>query len=138
MALQLFPEFADYKMNAYGDAGPFLKDRPPRAYGEGPKDGLADAASYAADEVQPPRKLRTPKPRFPQAKRRGGQAVQIVVEMIVDAKGKPREPRIVDSKGELTLVLATLDALKDWEFEPARRRGVPVAVIYNLEVNFRP
>ncbi len=134
VAQQLFPEVASYKMNAYGDAGELLKAHPapePPARGEPAEDETAPEK-----HLEPPKKLVTPSPEFPWAKR-GIDAVAIVVEVTIGTDGRVRQPRIVESKGELTLVSETLDTLRLWQFEPARLDGEPVAVLYNLTVNFR-
>jgi hypothetical protein len=39
--------------------------------------------------------------------------------------------------GEPTMAYIALDALREWEFEPARLDGEPIESFYTLTVNFR-
>ncbi len=137
VAQQLFPDLAADPLTPYGEAGAFLRQhpvRPPKGDQAFPQDeGLVPDEG----QLEPPQKKRALAPRFPRAKKRGGLSVAVVVETIIGEDGRVREPRIVESQGELTLVCATLDALRAWEFEPARREGRPVAVYYQLTINFR-
>jgi hypothetical protein len=133
VANQLFPKVANLTMSAYGDAGPFLKVHPPRMRNE-PAPGVY--AEFEKAITKRAEKLRAPKPDFPAA-RLGSEPVAIVVQAIVGIDGKLREPVIYQSKGELTLVCATLDATRRWEFVPAESEGEKVPVYYTLTVNFR-
>ena len=60
----------------------------------------------------------------------------MIVQAVVGEDGRPRDPLILHSAGELTLVCATLDKFRLWRFEPARRNGTPVSVLYNLTMTF--
>ncbi len=130
VATQLFPDVLQLQMTAYGDAGLFLKNHPLPQEKEESGDG-----SKQGNDIKPPRKKRSPQPQFPVAKRGRGK-ISVVVQVIIDIDGRVREPRILESRGELTLVSATLDALRKWEFRPAEINGQPVEVYYNLTANF--
>ncbi len=140
VATQLFPDFLKQDMAAYGDAGRFLASHPlPEELESEDCGSLAEADAEDAceeqEDVEPPRKKRSPRPDLPAAKRGSGR-VSVIVQAVIGVDGRPRGPRILDSKGELTLVVASLDALRRWEFKPAERDGEPVEVYYNLAVNF--
>ena len=62
--------------------------------------------------------------------------VVVIVEVVVGQDGLPRNPRIVFRKGAVPFLFSTLDAVRKWKFEPAKLNGTPVAVIYNLTVNY--
>ncbi len=130
VAHQVFPETHKLLLTVYGAAGEFLQANPPRNRG-----GKVGDTLLAVEGVTPPRKRRAPAPRFPLAKREA-QPVSVTVQVIVGVDGRPRSPLLRDSEGELTLVWATLEALRRWEFDPAERDGVEVAVFYDLAVNF--
>jgi len=49
----------------------------------------------------------------------------VTVDFLVDEKGKPQDLRVVESAGEV-LNAAVIEAVKGWEFTPARKNGVPV------------
>jgi TonB family protein len=138
VACQLSPRVATYQMTAYGEAGPFLKENIPRdaAPGEeGPRSPDDEASHLDDDRIEPPRKRRTVSPEFPFGKL-GNPDVEVVVEAIIDKQGRVRNPRIATSHGELTLVYAVLEALRQWEFEPGTLDGEPVNVYYTLTVRF--
>jgi TonB family protein len=59
-----------------------------------------------------------------------------VVSMIVDAQGKPQNPRVVRSLG-YGLEEKAIQAVKKYKFKPAMKNGVPVPVMITVEVNFR-
>ena len=50
--------------------------------------------------------------------------------------GRVHNARIARSLG-LGLDEKALEAVRQWKFEPARKDGQPVAVLVNVEVNFR-
>lgn len=129
IAQQLFPQVADYRMTAYGDAGEFLKRHPVRQPIE------SNAPAEGSPAIDPPVKIHAPTPDFPRARLDVGH-VAIVAETMIGVDGRMRDPRILQSKGELTLVCETFDTLRRWEFQPARLDGEPVAVLYQLTVNF--
>jgi TonB family protein len=135
VARQMLPEVAGLQMTAYGAAGTFLKTQSIR-------HALATLhwTPGSAEELEgggtPPRKIRAPMPELPAAKR-GFSRVSVELEVIIGENGRLREPLILDSKGELTLVYATLDTLRRWEFQPAEIKGKPAAVRYKLVFNFR-
>ena len=60
----------------------------------------------------------------------------MIVEAIIDKTGKVTNVKIL--KGlPMGLDQAAADAVGRWRFEAATLNGKPVAVIYNLTVNFR-
>jgi TonB family protein len=142
VAHEMLPSLADQDLSLFGDAGVFLSCRRPAAeeaggQEEGEKVTLEEDAGIEG-VVSPPRKKRAPLPSFPAAKRLSGPPVEVVVQVVIDSNGRPREPRILEARGELTLVWAVLDKIRKWEFHPATRNGEPVAVYYRLTVNFEP
>jgi len=61
----------------------------------------------------------------------------VIVEMIVDEKGMPREPRIVQSAGAV-LDEAVIEAVYKLRYEPAATRGLPVRVRQTYSQTFPP
>lgn len=141
VSTQLFPDLEISELSSYDEAGEFLKSHPlsdekPVDLSMGAEGQAASAEKSApAGDVQRPRKKtgRVPVPPFA---KRGGQPVSVIVRVIIGKDGRIRAPTIIESRGELTLVCATLDALRKWEFEPALRDGEPVEVYYNLISRF--
>ena len=59
------------------------------------------------------------------------------MQIIVDAQGNPRNPRIVRALG-MGLDEKALEAVMKYKFKPAMKDGkTPVSVMLSIEVNFR-
>jgi TonB family protein len=61
----------------------------------------------------------------------------VVIEFTIGLDGKARDFRVVSSAGPPCAGLA-IDAMKQWQFEPARKKGKPVAVIMRAPFVIRP
>jgi TonB family protein len=87
-------------------------------------------------DVAPPRVVYDPDPTYPDAPRHAGFQATVILRLVVDADGSPRRIRVQQSAG-MGLDEAAIDAVKTWRFQPATQNGEPVAVMINVEVNFR-
>ena len=76
--------------------------------------------------------------KFPDAEKNAKNGMQgvAVVELIVDSKGRPRDIRVKRSLRP-DFDKCAIDAVRQYKFDPAMRRGKPVAVEVTIEVNFR-
>jgi TonB family protein len=132
VAQQLFPRVAEIDLAHFGSDAAILAEHPPRVpQQESTAPGVASVGTFV-----PPRRLESPLPRFPTGRALQGLKVDVVVQVIVGMDGRPREPVILDSRGEVTLVYSALDALSRWVFEPGRRDGVAEPALYKLTVTF--
>jgi len=86
--------------------------------------------------VSKPIAIRTPEAEFSDEARRNKYQGVCVVSIIVDARGYPRNPRVVQSLG-MGLDEKALEAVAGYRFKPAMKDGRPVAVTMNVAVNFR-
>jgi TonB family protein len=59
-----------------------------------------------------------------------------VLRVIIDASGRATNPEVVRSLG-LGLDERAMEAVKKWKFRPGYKDGKPVAVVAQIEVNFR-
>jgi TonB family protein len=75
--------------------------------------------------------------KFPDAERNAKQGLEgvAVVELIVDSKGMPRDIRVKRSLRP-DFDKSAIDAVRQYKFDPAMRKGKPVAVEITIEVNF--
>ena len=87
-------------------------------------------------DVAAPVKLFAPPPRYPEIARRAREQGLVVVEAVIDETGAVTRARILTGL-RFGLDEAALEAIERWRFEPATLNGKPVAVLYNLTVNFR-
>ncbi len=87
-------------------------------------------------DVRKPEKLHAPPPRYTEVARRTRTEGVVSVEAIIDREGDVTNVRVI--KGlPMGLTDEAVKAIKRWKFKPATLNGKPVAVYYNLSVNFR-
>jgi TonB family protein len=87
-------------------------------------------------DVKAPKKISAPNPQYTEIARKARIQGVVIVEAIIDKQGNVTEVKIL--KGlPMGLDQAAADAVSKWKFESATLNGKPVAVIYNLTVNFR-
>ena len=90
---------------------------------------------HMTSEVTAPVKLFAPAPKYPEMARLIGVQGVVVVEAIIDTEGSVNSVRVLRAPPR-GLGEAAVTAIKSWRFEPALLNGQPVAVYYNLTVNF--
>ncbi|MDX1501156.1 MAG: TonB family protein [Thermoanaerobaculia bacterium] len=87
-------------------------------------------------DVKPPVKIFFPSPQYTEIARKARIQGVVIVEAIIDKSGSVTNVKVL--KGlPMGLDQAAVDAVSKWRFEPATLNGKPVAVIYNLTVNFQ-
>jgi TonB family protein len=86
--------------------------------------------------VTPPKPIRTPDPEYTEAARRNRIEGTTILSVVVNEKGFPEMLKIVRGLGG-GLDIQALVAVANWEFGPALMAGKPVAVLINVEVQFR-
>lgn len=105
-----------------------LPDAPPPPAPAGP--------IHLTPEVVRPVKLATPPPRYTEIARRARIEGIVIVEGVLDERGRFGELRVL--KGlPMGLSEEALKALRKWEFTPATLNGKPVAVFYHVTVSFQ-
>jgi periplasmic protein TonB len=109
--------------------------------GTGPGVGPGDGGGYGGGVfrvgggITAPRVLFNPKPEYSEEARKAKFEGTVVLWLIVDSHGMPRELRVARSLG-MGLDQKALEAVSQWRFKPANKGGEPVAVEVNVEVNF--
>jgi len=103
---------------------------------EGPPAAEPEGPIRVGGDVKPPEKLVAPSPQYTEIARKARIQGVVIVEAIIDKEGSVTNVKIL--KGlPMGLDTAAADAVQKWKFKPATLNGKPVAVIYNLTVNFR-
>lgn len=86
-------------------------------------------------EVSAPVKIHAPKPLYTEEARAARLQGVVIVRAIVDVDGSVRDIEVL--KGlPLGLDERTVETVREWRFEPARRAGLPVPVFLNITVSF--
>jgi serine/threonine-protein kinase len=86
--------------------------------------------------VTPPQRVKGEAATYPKEAERNHFLGTVKVEFTVDEKGRAADLRVVESAGEV-LNDAVVEAVKSWEFTPARKNGVPVKVRWQWTQTFR-
>lgn len=55
------------------------------------------------------------------------QRVTVMVSLVIDENGQPRDIRVVSAR-DRALTKSLVSAISQWQFTPARRNGTPVSV----------
>jgi protein TonB len=128
-------------------APPALPSEPAPAPAAAPPALAADATSQLAvlapvpvarqSIAARPRYKRNPEPDYPALARRRRQQGIVLLAVQVDAAGRPEQVEVQVSSGFASLDDAAVAAVKDWEFEPGRLDGQPVASRVEVPIQFQ-
>ncbi len=101
-----------------------------------PPDAGPEGPIMVGGDVLPPEKTFWPQPQYTEIARKARIQGVVIVQAIIDKEGDVTNVKVL--KGlPMGLDQAAIDAVKKWKFKPATLNGKPVAVFYNLTVNFR-
>jgi TonB family protein len=92
----------------------------------------ADVRVNCQSKVNPPKPLQTPEPSGP-----GGPKpnAPVVISMVIDEQGKPRDLKVTRSMGQ-QFDDAALNAVRNWRFQPSTCDGSAVPVVISVELAF--
>ena len=93
-------------------------------------------SSDAGGRVKAPDKIFAPNPQYTEIARKARIQGVVIIEAIINKQGYVTDVKILKAL-PMGLDKAAAEAVSKWRFEPATLNGKPVAVIYNLTVNFR-
>jgi peptide/nickel transport system substrate-binding protein len=77
-------------------------------------------------------------PKYPEAARALGAAGKVVVRVMVGTDGKVKSTVIISSFGNPACEEAAMVAAKQWEFDPAKKDGVPFEQNMAIPFTFKP
>lgn len=104
--------------------------------GQGHGGGYGGGVFKVGGGVSAPKPLYTPDPEYTEEARRAKYEGAVILWLIVDADGQPRDIKVMRGL-DMGLEQRAIEAVRNWKFEPSKKNGVPVAVQINVEVNFR-
>lgn len=112
-------------------------DRPTAAARKAaPTAPIAPARSRSSPAVPIPAYRITP--QYPVAALRVGASGTVVLRVNVGIGGMPGEIDFARRSGSRELDDAARDAVKQWRFEPALRKGKPVVSVVEIPIDFEP
>jgi TonB family protein len=103
--------------------------------GTGSGGGCCTGIYIPGNGIRPPRALYDPEPDYSEEARKVKLQGSVVLSLVVDATGHPRNVKIARSLG-MGLDEKAIEAVEKWKFAPGMKDGYPVATRVEVEVNF--
>ncbi|HYK02868.1 MAG TPA: energy transducer TonB [Thermoanaerobaculia bacterium] len=101
-----------------------------------PPAGGSESRLRVGGTVVAPKVVRRIEPEYDENARRMRFSGVVIVECVIDERGAIDDVRLVKSLVP-DLDMAAVKAVRRWKFEPATSEGKPVAVVFNLSINFK-
>jgi protein TonB len=98
--------------------------------------GKVGAPIALPDGAVPPKPLATnAPPAYPKTARKAGKEGMVTLKIVILADGRVTDVQVVE--GEEPFVSAAVDAVKNWEYQPARYKGQPISIYRTIQVGFK-
>jgi TonB family protein len=97
------------------------------------RERLAKAVKVGG-QVRPPTKIKDVAPVYPAIAQSARVSGEVVIEATIDEEGKVADTKVI--KSVPLLDQAAVDAVKQWQYRPALKNGVPTAVVMTVTVRF--
>ena len=104
-----------------------------------PANLKAGAPKTPVIRTVPPRpdsEANNPWPQYPNRARRRGLEGGLILRVTVNIRGAPSDIEVIKTSGHEILDRAAVKAVRNWQFQPAKKGGKPVKASVNLPVNF--
>jgi TonB family protein len=98
---------------------------------------VAATAQAPIETFTGPKAIEKVAPSYPESERQTGDEGWVIVNLMIDPKGKPYEATVADSTGNRVFEKAALAAVDKWRFEPASKGGTPIDAGANVKLEFR-
>ncbi|MEM1245416.1 MAG: energy transducer TonB [Acidobacteriota bacterium] len=103
---------------------------------EAPPEPEPTGPIYVTGDVQKPEKISSVPPQYTEIARKARIQGVVILQSIIDEQGNVTDVSVL--KGlPMGLSEAATEAVKQWKYKPATLNGKPVAVYFNLTVNFQ-
>lgn len=113
------------------------KMQPPNGVMASASNGPGYGGAYSVGGgVSAPKETYSPAPEYSEAARNAKIQGSVVLSLVVDAQGNPKDIQVVRPLG-MGLDEKALEKVRTWKFAPGMRNGVAVPVRVLLEVTFR-
>jgi TonB family protein len=107
-----------------------------QGFGPGSGGGVGGGVYRIGGGVSAPQLVFKVEPEYSEEARKAKFQGTVVLYVVVDEKGLPRDLKVVRPLG-LGLDQKAIEAVQKWRFKPGQKDGHPVAVSAQIEVNFR-
>jgi TonB family protein len=91
---------------------------------------------FVTGDVQKPVKITEVQPQYTEIARKARIQGVVILQTIIDKEGNITDVKVLKAL-PMGLAEAAVSAVKQWKYEPATLNGKPVAVYFNLTVNFQ-
>ncbi len=105
-------------------------------YGPGTGGGMGGGAYRVGGEVSAPILVSKTEPEYSEEARKAKYSGTVLLSLIVDANGLPRDIKVIRPLG-LGLDEKAIEAVQKWRFRAGMKGGHPVATMATIEVSFR-
>ncbi|HWR54716.1 MAG TPA: energy transducer TonB, partial [Bryobacteraceae bacterium] len=105
-------------------------------FGPGEGGGFGGGVFRVGGGVSAPVAIHRVEPEYSEEARKAKFQGTVVLSIVIDEQGVPRNFRVVRPLG-LGLDEKAIEAVQKWRFRPGHKEGRAVAVIATVEVNFR-
>ena len=105
-------------------------------FGPGSGGGFGGGAYRIGGGVSEPKLIFKVEPEYSEEARKAKWQGEVVLQIVVDEHGNPKDMRVTHSLG-LGLDQKAMEAVTKWRFTPGMKDGKPVPVIATIAVNFR-
>lgn len=105
-------------------------------FGPGEGGGVGGGVYRIGGGVSAPSLIYKVEPEYSEEARKAKHQGTVVLYVVVDEKGQPRDMKVIRQIG-LGLDEKAIEAVQKWRFKPGLKDGRPVAVAATIEVNFR-
>ena len=103
--------------------------------GDGSGGGMGGGPYRPGSGIEPPRLLREVKAQYTDEARRRSISGDVILEIVVRSNGTVGEVKVLQGLGA-GLDQRAVEAVRQWRFDPAKRRGTPVDVLVEVAVEF--
>jgi TonB family protein len=100
------------------------------------RPAFVHVTGHGTDGVTAPVVMHRVNPNYPDQAKKNGIFGIVILATDIDENGDVTDARVLKGLPD-GLDQAAIDAVRQWKFRPAMKDGKPVAVTFNLTINFR-
>ena len=101
--------------------------------------GLKDASDLVMNEESVdvlPKAVRRSAPKYPGSARARGITGKVVLRILIDKQGRVSKVKVIDSSPKGVFEQSAIEAIKNWQYNPAIYQGQRVKIWANQTINF--